>query len=151
MNELSGVPMVVADRVQRLERRGELTTGSVLLDAEDESSPLHRYFEWDDSAAAHAHRLDQARTLIRRVKVTLLKGPEREPILVNAYVAKRDTNKDAAPGTYVSLARVAGDETAAASLRESMRRDLLRIKRRYENTDLLLDALGEVFPEVSAA
>ena len=33
--------------------------------------PLHSRFEWDNAKAAEAHRLDQARSLIRSVKVTI--------------------------------------------------------------------------------
>jgi hypothetical protein len=48
---------------------GELHPGPVVDSARDERSPLHRYFEWDDAKAAAQHRLDQARMLIRSVRV----------------------------------------------------------------------------------
>ena len=145
--ELSGVPGDVLARIHLLGRDGRLTARAVLVDAEDESSPLHSYFEWDDSAAALAFRLGQARSLIRRVKVTLLKGPDREPVFVNAFVAERDVDRSGEVGAYLSLARVAGDESAVESLRESMRRDLLRVKRRYENRGLLLEVMSEVMAD----
>lgn len=39
--------------------------------AKDRTSPLHEHFEWDDSSAAHAWRLVQARALIRHVKISV--------------------------------------------------------------------------------
>jgi hypothetical protein len=47
------------------EERGELTPSIVVEEAEDEESPLHDRFEWDNDKAAHEYRLAQARTLIR--------------------------------------------------------------------------------------
>lgn len=48
---------------------GKLKPKAVVDAARDTKSPLHRHFEWDDSAAAEAYRLDQARNLIRIVRV----------------------------------------------------------------------------------
>lgn len=38
-------------------------------DAKNTGSPLHQFFEWDDSKAAHEHRMQQAGKLIRGVVV----------------------------------------------------------------------------------
>jgi hypothetical protein len=48
---------------------GRLTTDIVLEAATNVDSPLHKVFEWDDSTAAHAHRVWQARKLIKSVKI----------------------------------------------------------------------------------
>lgn len=56
----------VKQRLNELHKKsGRITPDIVLQDAEDETSPLHGYFEWDDSVAGHAYRIDQARTLRR--------------------------------------------------------------------------------------
>jgi hypothetical protein len=49
---------------------GKLTPQIVLDEATHKRSPLHPYFEWDDSVAATAHRLKQAGDLIRTVRIT---------------------------------------------------------------------------------
>jgi hypothetical protein len=49
---------------------GVLTAELVLREAKKKTSPLHTYFQWDDSEAAKQYRLIQAGDLIRRVKVT---------------------------------------------------------------------------------
>ena len=48
---------------------GRLTTDIVLEAATNAESPLHKVFEWDDTAAAHAHRVWQARKLIKSVRI----------------------------------------------------------------------------------
>ena len=48
---------------------GRLTTDIVLEAATNVDSPLHKIFEWDDTVAAHAHRVWQARRLIKSVKI----------------------------------------------------------------------------------
>ncbi len=49
------------------ERAGKVTPATVVEAAEDEENPLHGEFEWDDQKAGHAHRLQQARCLIRSI------------------------------------------------------------------------------------
>jgi len=54
----------------RHESGGKLKPAAVVENAKNEGSPLHPFFTWDDSEAAHQHRLDQARKLIKNVIVT---------------------------------------------------------------------------------
>lgn len=51
----------------RQKMKGELTPQDVVSDARNPNSPLHSFFEWDDSEAAEQYRLGQARGLIRAV------------------------------------------------------------------------------------
>ena len=53
------------------DRKGKLTASQVLEVARSPDSPLHPCFEWDDSIAAEQWRLEQARELIRRVKIVV--------------------------------------------------------------------------------
>lgn len=65
--------------------RGEITPEDVLDDAKNPNSPLHSFFEWNDGAAAHQHRLQQARGLIRSV-VAIYVREDRPAIKAKAYV-----------------------------------------------------------------
>lgn len=69
----------------RAQCKGELTPEDVLEDARHGNSPLHSFFEWDDGAAAHAHRLAQARGLIRAV-VAVYVGNDKPAVRQKAYV-----------------------------------------------------------------
>jgi hypothetical protein len=148
--KVSGVHRDVAERLRHLyvAHDGDLRERDVLADAVDEASPLHAYFEWDDSEAAAAFRLNQAAALIRRVKVEVIHVPDGPPIKVRAYVARSElsaTAETGEPGSYVAIEHVAGQTAWEASMRDSMQRDLLRLKRRYDNTSLLFDVAAEVF------
>src|SRR5215472_6010141 len=63
---------------------GRLVPSTVVDAARAPDSPLHPLFEWDDSAAAEKYRLDQARTIIRRVTVTVT--TQEETVTVPVYV-----------------------------------------------------------------
>lgn len=65
--------------------KGELTPQDILDDARHDNSPLHSFFEWDDSAAAEHYRLQQARGLIRAV-VAVYAREDKPAVRTRAYV-----------------------------------------------------------------
>lgn len=64
---LKGDATKAGRRIDRLEKQlGRYPTAQdVLDDAQGGSSPLHKYFTWNDKIAATTHRLEQARHLLR--------------------------------------------------------------------------------------
>jgi hypothetical protein len=78
-------PQMIGEALEtiRLENGGELHPQAVVADARDAKSPLHRYFEWDDRKAAEAHRVDQARALIRSVRVIEDNDPKPRPAFLS--------------------------------------------------------------------
>ena len=64
-----------ANRVaSEIEQIGEEVTAVQIVEkARDESSELHKCFEWNDSVAAEKYRLEQARYILR---VLIIKRPE---------------------------------------------------------------------------
>jgi hypothetical protein len=65
----------------RLDNGGELHPRGVVEGARSPTSPLHRHFEWNDRKAAEAHRVDQARALIRSIRVIDEKDQPRPAFL----------------------------------------------------------------------
>lgn len=57
---------VVSRVLNKLKR---ITPEAIVSEASKKSSPLHRYFEWDDTKAAHAYRLSQARNLVLSIGI----------------------------------------------------------------------------------
>jgi len=89
-------------------------------------SPLHGYFTWDDSEAAQAWRLHQARQLIASVKVQLV-GPTGPQEPIRAWVSvQRDDGR-----AYRALDAVLAEPTARADLLAAARRELERVRRQY--------------------
>ena len=67
----------VGDELQRLrDRDGKIETLLLVREAKKERSPIHGAFEWDDSVAAHQHRLYQARQLIKSINIIVEDRPE---------------------------------------------------------------------------
>lgn len=79
--------------------QGAMTPERVVKAAESPDSPLHAWFEWDDTKAASAYRIEQARALIRSVEVTVI--IEDRPIEVSYFV--RDPAQAAQAQGYVTL------------------------------------------------
>ena len=70
-----------ANRVNGLmgKNGGKITPLQIVKDAENHRSPLHEYFEWDNSKAAHEWRLQQARVLLGAVvQVVVVSGKRKE-------------------------------------------------------------------------
>lgn len=63
------------------ERDGFLKPSLIVEEARAENSPLHPYFEWDDSKAGENYRRDQARKLIKEIKVEI--APQ---VMVHRYI-----------------------------------------------------------------
>jgi hypothetical protein len=97
-----------------------LTPERVLEAASAKSSPLHRFFQWDNGKAAQAYRLDQARNLIRVVHVLKVidDGRKQEPITVRAIV-----NVNPGKG-FVTRNEAIGSETIRAAMVERHLRSL---------------------------
>ncbi|MCM0751538.1 hypothetical protein DEA98_10040 [Brucella pseudogrignonensis] len=90
----TSAPELVGEHLETIRKAkdGKLTPDDVVADARNPNSPLHSFFEWDDSAAAHEHRLRQARQLIRTVVVRYQEVESKEPI--RAYVNVRSPISD---------------------------------------------------------
>lgn len=91
-------------------QQGLLTPETVVSFAQAEDSPLHKYFTWDDTAAAERWRQEQARKLIQSVNVTFLddEGVEQSCRAFVNVKPDEDEQDDAIAGQgYISLARSA--------------------------------------------
>jgi hypothetical protein len=123
-----------------LDVHGVLHPEAVVQAAREPGSPLHKHFTWDDAAAAHAHRLDQARTLIRTVKIEVVS--ETISLSVPAFVT--------APGErsgYRLLERVRDDREAA---RQAMLTEVERAQSALRRAQVVAAGLGLLAPVTDA-
>lgn len=107
--------------IAAIEKRnnGTVRPDDVVEAAMDPASPLHGYFEWCQEKAAHAHRLDQARELIRSIKVLVV--TKTRTIAAVGYVRRPDLPPD--EQGYTSIARIRTDaDLARAALIEEFSR-----------------------------
>ncbi len=81
----------VGERLETLREKHDcLKTEVVVNDAKNKGSPLHPVFEWNDKKAAHQHRLNKARQMIRAIVVAESEGEEFEPAYVNIVVGDHE-------------------------------------------------------------
>lgn len=144
---LSGDAQQVGETIERLrEEHGTVAPRALVDHARSADSILHRYFTWDDSEAAEAHREHQARHLLRSIVVVQAEGVEvKAP--VRAFVALRPAADDAIEegadedraGSYTSISTA----VRIVRYREQMMRDALRDLDAYRlKYQLLSDISG---------
>ena len=85
--------------------KGRLVSEDVLESARSRKSPIHDWFEWDDTIAAEAYRLRQAGDLIRAVSIVMTR-PSGEEETVRKYTITRTSSTG---GAYVETKEVLKD------------------------------------------
>lgn len=97
-------------RIQALEgRTGQLRASDIVEDAKKKTSPLHSLFDWNVRRAAEAHWKEQAREIIRSVKMVVETTHYR--ISVPAYV--RDPGAPLREEGYRRVATLKSDREAS--------------------------------------
>lgn len=115
---------------------GLLTPDAVVAAARPRDSALHSYFTWDNRTAADAHRLNEARTLIRSVRVDI----KVDRVIVATPFFIRDPTLSPAQG-YRSLGRLQTDEDLA---RETVIAEMKRASGALARARAIAAALGMV-------
>lgn len=121
------------------DQNGHLTASLVVDQARPKDHPLHDRFEWDDSVAGERWRREQARLLIRSVKVTYKEAGIRKPeVLGRAFHAippesEDDQLEDGESREYdfYSAEDVAASPVMTAVLLAAMEREWKALKARY--------------------
>ena len=127
----------VRTRLEEIElaNAGVLTPEAVVQDAKSKASPLHSHFTWDVKKAAQKCWLEEARTLIRTVRVKVV----METIVIRApYYVRDPTAKDGAQG-YVSVKTL---RTDADRGREALCNEFARVRDVLNRAKDLAAALG---------
>ena len=88
---------------------GQITPEQVVEAAADPTSPLHRHFEWNDEIAAHGHRIDQARALLRSVRVQI--GTIERSVNVVRYVHDSGAEKEQGYRSLINVMQAGLAET----------------------------------------
>jgi len=111
---------------------GNLTPDAVVEDARHKKSPLHEFFDWDDSEAAHKWRIEQARSLIRSVRVEIV--TEEKTVSTVRYLRNPEAGKGQG---YVDVA-VLRESTDLA--RRALRAEFARAKALFDRAEGLAEA-----------
>lgn len=134
-----------------LESKGRLTAKDLVEVSRPEDAPLHSEFEWNDAEAAEKYREDQARCVIRSIKLVMDEEPKNganEPNVRAFFTLKRDQPE------YESIQVILSDEEKYNDLMRVAIRELMSFERKYNKIKELtkvFDAINEVISLVSPA
>lgn len=109
------------------EHRGQLKPSDVVAAARSQDSPLHSQFQWDDTAAAHQWRLEQARQLIR-VTVEFV-GPKDDQTLTRVFVSLTPDRQEGRG--YRTTAAVLSNSEYRAQLLVDAKEEMERFQTKY--------------------
>lgn len=118
---------IVGETLEHIEKkRGEVTPRAVVEEAKPIESPLHTFFEWDDSKAADGFRDEQARRLVACVVVKAYDGdetrnPTRAFVSVNASEGR----------SYVGIVTAMSDEQMRAQVLAKAQSEIVEWRQRY--------------------
>ena len=108
-----------------------LEPAEIVAAAQEPSSPLHRFFVWDDSSAGHLYRLHQARNLVNHLRVEIIYQDRPQPttFLVPGLVSIRTE-----PGVraYVPIGTALDNEAMIAQLAQEAMSQAQHWLRRFE-------------------
>lgn len=135
-------PQIIGEALEAISAAhgGLLTPEAVVANARAENSPLHRHFEWRDDVAASLYRLDQAREVIRVVRVD--EGDEQP----RAFLSISDKGGTA----YRSLSAVRGNSQLQLIVLRQAERDLEAWERRYQDLKDICEAVSVARAKVAA-
>ena len=131
---------------------GGITPEMVIKAAKDPNNVLHHLFEWDNSKAGNAHRVDQARQIITSVKINIV--TESRTISAVSYV--RDPRLSNDQQGYISVAKLKTDKDLAKdSIRYEFQRAYAHLHRAKTHAEILgmedeVSALLNTLEEVMA-
>lgn len=131
-NAKNADPQVIGEALTKISAatNGKLTPSAVVEAARNRRHPLHRFFEWDDTAAAEKWRQDQARGLIRCVRIDAGDEPPAPAFLSIA---------DRSGTAYRPLAEVLSSVELQLAVLSQAERDLAAFEKRYRDFSDICD------------
>ena len=145
----SGAPggvdaQVAGEELERIRtwNNGRLDPSNVVEASRDPGAPLHPAFEWDDSKAARAYRIDQASHIIRHIDVVIEKpGGDAHPIRAFVSVKREDDR------SYTSVQHALSDAELRAQVLAAAWSELEAWRKRHAE----LVEFADIFAEIDKA
>ncbi len=126
---------VCGKRINQLmkQKAGKIKPIDVVEDAKNKSSPLHAFFEWNDTKASYEYRLQQARDLVANiVEVVIVEGkPSEQRSFFNVI------DEETSQRVYVTLKTAIEEDNYRIQL-------INKIITHLENTTILLKMFKQV-------
>ena len=122
--------------------KGLVRATDIVEDAADDQSPLHDFFEWDDTVAAGKWREDQAYYLLRNIAVVTEQpdGQEKEIRLMYNIVDTDNTRG------YVNIVRILDEQELRQQIIDKALRELRSWRDKYKTYKELVPILEAIEP-----
>ena len=135
------------EELERLREQydGVIAPDSVVDAARAAESPLHAAFTWDDSQAAHLHRLSEARYMMRSLIIVYAKPENQEDHRVRAYqnLVVTKAEPTAEPGNRFALT-VPTDDDGPNETRQAYVHIIDAMQDKNLRDQILQKALAEI-------
>lgn len=141
--------VAIREELEKLGTEAVLTPETVVEAARNPRSLLHSQFEWDDGTAGEAYRLQQARALIKRVRVDVVRADQT---VIHAPVFVRSPEGDGYALTQ-AVAVSAPDRRQVVLMALAQVRSILRNLAAQEVDEIIqhIDTVAEQLREQQAA
>jgi hypothetical protein len=132
-------------------RPAGLNPRTLLTEAANPLSSLHKYFEWDDTEAAVKWREAQAYDLIRRIKVEITTS-DQKTLTVRAFWPIKHLEPDgtidsAKRGSFIHVNNIMDDAEATRQVIANAKSELTAFQIRYSKLAELFE-FGALFNEI---
>lgn len=135
-SEMSETVYNALEEIRLKHPQKRLMPNDIVRVAKRKNHPLHKYFEWDDTEAAHKFRTMQAALMVRAVVKVVDRGHGKKRI--RAYVSMRNIR----PGT----GDIGGYEQTTAVVRRKTDREqlIINVVRKLDNARQEMEAIEEL-------
>ena len=133
---------VAGKELGRIEaERGCVNPQLVLDESREESSPLHKCFEWNDGIAAEKYRLNQAGLIIRNLVVVLDECEHQEPVRAYVNIQKE---APAQTGEFINIVSAMQHTETREVVMANALRELQEFKKKYKSLNELFGVFAEI-------
>lgn len=127
-----------------LEKFGDSLTPEQLVEvARPARSPIHKLFTWDNTKAAHAFRVAEARDHIRHLEVIIIH--DKKPMATRAYHAVVIDAEEPSEKHYTSLSAIVKSPELSQQVVRQAKREAVGWRKRYADYSSIF---GGVFREI---
>jgi len=121
----------VIKEILEVKEKNGLTAEAIIEQAKKKNNPLHDFFDWDDTKAAHKWRLQQARVLINEVKV-VVENKEYYAFENVSIEIEADSEEGTTKKEYFTRSEILNDKEKRAQIVNRAYNYLLYWKEQYQ-------------------
>lgn len=131
---------------------GQVTAADILADATKKKSPLHDFFDWDDTTAANQFRLSQARKMVQAIEIVYedASGNRRNSRAFHSIPVSGPSRGHRPENAYIPVSRMMEDEEIRAEVIDQYRRRISALRRELRKIEGM-DEVCRVLEEAETA